>query len=150
MNVTINENIQLKYKLKILEKEIKNRDDLISEIVIKLDNNKPNLDILTDEKNYYTNNRPKSAKLHTKNSKMDNNISSLTFDQKQSILIFNLKSEHRKLLNENEEKDKIIEELKYSLNNDKINKVEKDNNEIKAKFEHLKQMLYICNEGNTK
>lgn len=33
---------------------------------------------------------------------------SLSFEQKQSILVFNLKSQYRKLMNEYEEKENII------------------------------------------
>lgn len=41
INLTRSDNLRLQYKLKQYEKDIKERDDLISEIALKLDNNQP-------------------------------------------------------------------------------------------------------------
>lgn len=73
INVTRNQNMRLEYKLKILEKEIKDRDDLISEIVAKLDNNQPNFNNFIHAKTIYNSkNRPSTAKSPSNTTEIKN------------------------------------------------------------------------------
>jgi len=97
INLTRNDNLRLQYKLKQYEKDIKERDDLISEIASKLDNNQPIFNNYIHGRNALKN-KPNltvgsSNSINNSELKSLSNTNSLSFDQKQSILVFNLKSQ---------------------------------------------------------